>query len=151
MEGDARQLIVLKSLPNSFADSVGLKVNYSKSCMTPINIPEDKFDRLTLTFGCAKGSMPFTYLGLPMGLTKPKVIDFLPLMKRCEKRLAATSMFLSQAGRLELVNSVLTSQTSFVMSTFYLHKTVVKQLDGYRKHCFWRGADLNDKKPPKIA
>ena len=37
------------------------------------------------------------------------------------------------------------------MSTFQLYKTVIKQIDKYRKHCLWRGADINAKNPPKAA
>jgi hypothetical protein len=29
---------------------------------------------LAKTLGCSIGSMPFTYFGLPLGTTKPKVI-----------------------------------------------------------------------------
>jgi hypothetical protein len=32
-----------------------------------------------------------------------------------------------------------------------LHKSVLKQLDKYRKHLLWRGSDLNARKPPKAA
>jgi hypothetical protein len=28
---------------------------------------------------------------------------------------------------------------------------VVKQIDKFRKHCLWRGADINAKGPPKVA
>jgi hypothetical protein len=98
MKGDAKQLLFLNSTLNSFSDSTGLRVNFNKSYKVPINIPDDKFSLLASTFGCAKGSFPFTYLGLPLGLTKPKMEDFLPLVSKCERRLAATSMFLSQAG-----------------------------------------------------
>jgi hypothetical protein len=76
MEGDARELFFLKALLNSFAESTRLKVNYSKSFIVPINIAEDRFDILANTFGCSKGSLPFTYLGLPLCLTKPTVADF---------------------------------------------------------------------------
>ena len=81
--------------------------------MLPINISETKFDHLANTFGCSKGLFPFTYLGLPLGLTKPKVEDFLPLVNKCERRLACTSSFLSQAGKLELTNAVLTALPTF--------------------------------------
>ena len=80
MEGDARQLHFLKSVLQSFSESTGLKVNYNKSMMLPINIPLEKFNHLANTFGCSKGTFPFTYLGLPLGMTKPKVEDFLPLV-----------------------------------------------------------------------
>ena len=73
--------------------------------MVPINISEGKLEILARTFGCATGSLPFTYLGLPLGITKPKVEDFLPLVNKCERRLASVSTFLSQAGRLEITNT----------------------------------------------
>jgi len=78
LEADARQLLVLKGLLQSFGSSTGLKVNYSKSLLVPINISEQKLEHLARTFNCQKGSLPFTYLGLHLSLTKPKVIDFSP-------------------------------------------------------------------------
>jgi hypothetical protein len=32
-----------------------------------------------------------------------------------------------------------------------LPKTVIKQIDKYRKHCLWRGATANEKKVAKAA
>jgi hypothetical protein len=68
---------------------------------------------LASTFGCNIGTFPFTYLGLPMGTTKPKVDDFIPLVQRIEGRLVFTSNFLNQVGRLEMVNSVLSALPTF--------------------------------------
>lgn len=66
MQADARQLFFLKSLLRSFSDSTGLKVNYSKSQILPINVSQDKMEILANTFGCRIGTLPFTYLGPPM-------------------------------------------------------------------------------------
>lgn len=90
MEGDPKQLFFLKTLLQNFSDSRGLKVNYSKSMLLPVNISEESLDHLAKTFGCSKGSLPFTYLGLPLGLTKPRVQDFLPLVNKCERRLGVS-------------------------------------------------------------
>jgi retron-type reverse transcriptase len=95
MEGCSRQLFFLKALLNTFASSTGLKVNFQKSMIVPVNVRNEKLNYLAATFGCAIGSLPFTYLGLPLGLTKPKVEEFMPLITRCERRLASTSLFLS--------------------------------------------------------
>ena len=151
LEGDAKQLFFLKGLLNSYADSVGLKINFSKTSLSPINIPQDKAIHLAKTFGCSTGSLPFTYLGLPLGASKPKVEDFLPLVQKCERRLVGTSLFLSQAGRLQLVNSVLTSLPLFCLSTFSMHDTIIKQIDKYRKHCLWRGSDISERCHAKTA
>jgi len=71
MQDDTRQLLFLKAILNSFAESTGLKVNYAKSMMVPININEHKLNLLANTFGCFIGFLPFTYLGLPLSTTKP--------------------------------------------------------------------------------
>jgi hypothetical protein len=61
--------------------------------LVPINIERNKTAALAQAFGCSVGSLPFSYLGLPLGLTKPKVVDFLPMETRCERRLSSTSAF----------------------------------------------------------
>jgi hypothetical protein len=151
MEGCGRHLFTLKALLSSFATSTGFTVNISKSMIVPINLSEDRTNHLAATFGCSVGSFPFTYLGLPLGLTKPRVEDFLPLVNRCERRLISTSLFLSQAGKLQMVNSVFTSLPTFFMCTFQLHATVREQVDKYRKHCLWRGSDDNSRINAKAA
>jgi hypothetical protein len=40
---------------------------------------------------------------------------------------------------------------TFTMCTFLLTKTIIKQIDKYKKRCLWRGSDLNNKKQPKAA
>uniref|UniRef100_A0A0A9BCU8 Uncharacterized protein n=1 Tax=Arundo donax TaxID=35708 RepID=A0A0A9BCU8_ARUDO len=61
--------------------------------MVPINVSESKITHLANTFQCAVGALPFTYLGLPLGLTKPRIEDFLPLVHRIEKRLYVPPTF----------------------------------------------------------
>jgi len=150
-EGDVRQIFFLKTLLNSFSLASGLKINFAKSMMVPINVPEEKLNVLTSTFGCSKGVLPFTYLGLPLNIERPRVIDFMPMVNKCEKRLAGISTFLNMAGRLQITNAVFTALPTFFMCSLALPKSVIKQTDKFRKHCLWRGADLNAKTPPKAA
>jgi hypothetical protein len=119
--------------------------------MVPINLSNEKLNHLARTFGCATGSFPFTYLGLPLGLSRTKVDDFLPLISKCEKRLNYVFPFLNQAGRLEITNSVLTALPAYTMCSIALPKTVIKQIDKYRKNCLWRGAAENARKMAKAA
>jgi hypothetical protein len=51
-------------------------------------------DILAKTFNCKIGTYPFTYLGLLMGFTKPRIDSFLPLIQKIEKRLSTTALFL---------------------------------------------------------
>ena len=84
MEASNKQLWALKALLNTFGESTGLKVNFAKSMMVPITISEAKLQHLARTFHCQTGSLSFTYLGLPLSLSKPKVIDVSPLVNRYE-------------------------------------------------------------------
>ena len=88
LQASARQLVCLKALLNTFASATGLKVNYGKSIMVPINIAEDRVDIFTNTLQCARGQFPFTYLGLPLGIYKPTVEQCLPIVNRIAKRIA---------------------------------------------------------------
>jgi hypothetical protein len=78
MQGDESQLLHLKEILQSFAESTGLQVNFEKSFMVPINITEERLNTLANTFGCTKQTLPFTYLGLPLSITKPSVAHFWP-------------------------------------------------------------------------
>jgi hypothetical protein len=122
MQGCVRQLFFLKVLLDSFTESTGLSVNFTKSMTIPINVSDDRFNILANTFGCSKGNLPFTYLGLPLSLIKPRVVDFWPLVSGYERRLVSTSNFLSQAGWLELTNAVFTALPTFTMCTYLLPK-----------------------------
>jgi hypothetical protein len=146
MQRDEQQLLILKDIPQKITISSGLKVNYHKSYLVPINIDAQKTELLAASFRCIVGSFPFTYLGLPLGLTKPLVRDFAPLICRVERRLAASSQFLSYAGRLQLISSVLSSLPTYYMCSLKLPVTVIDVMDRYRKNCLWRGKELNQKK-----
>jgi len=145
LPGDARILFNLRCLLRPFSDSTGLHVNFSKSFLVPINMTEARATHLANTFGCRVGSMPFTYLGLPLGLTKPTLQEFSPLLSRIEKRLTGVSKMLSYNGRLILVNSVLSALPTFYMCSLKIPPQVIKQIDIYRKHCLWSKGDINRK------
>ena len=78
MPADVDQIMHLKYLLNLFSLSTGLLVNYSKPSMIPINIDQHTIFELANSFGCKVESLPFTYLRLPLGTTKPTVQDLIP-------------------------------------------------------------------------
>lgn len=82
---------------------------------------------------------PMTYLGLPLGTTKPKVEEFAPLLNRVERKLSACPTLLSYSGRVEYINTILTPMVTYAMCTFKLHKGVIHSVDRIRKQCLWRG------------
>jgi hypothetical protein len=151
MEACPRQLFALKALLSTYADSTGLKVNYAKSHIVPINVSQEKLNHLAATFQCQVGVLPFTCLGLPLSIYKPTVQECLPLAHRVERRLIITSIFLGQGGKLQLVNSVLSSLPIFYMCSIKVLIEILEQIDKYRRHCLWAGGDINGRKSPLAA
>lgn len=136
MLGDARTLFNLKGLLRTFSDSTRLHVNFTKSFLVSINMSNERATHLANTFGCQVGNMPFTYLGLPLGTTRPTISDFAPLVCRVERRLSGISRFLSYSGRLILVNSVFSALPTFYMCCLkLLHKPSIKLTKSERHAC----------------
>lgn len=144
MKADFLRIKCIKDILIRFHKTTCLKVNFHKSNMIPLDMDQTHAQVLTEYLGCQIGTLPFTYLGLPLGVL-PKIQDFFPLIKRNENRLACFSSMLSYGGKLQLVNAVLSALPSFHMSIFLLPKGVIEQIDKFRHHCLWRGHDQTKK------
>jgi len=145
MKADLPQILHLKYILALFSESTGLQVNYHKCSMVPVNVLNNKMQDLAAAFGCQIASMPFTYLGLPMGTTKPRLEDLSPLMDRIERKLISYSNFLSYSGRLQMINSAITPITTYAMCSIKLPIGVIDNIDRVRKQCLWRGNDVTKK------
>src|SRR4051812_39282313 len=122
-----------------FAVSTGLKVNFSKSSMIPINMSDEEGSRLASLLGCTFGTLPFTYLGLPMGTMRPTIADLMPLVDRLERRLSASSCLLNQGSRLQLLQSVLTSMPIYFLCTLSIPQGILQQIERIMCQRLWRG------------
>src|SRR4051812_43087015 len=103
----------------------GLQINYAKSMMVPINVNETQINLLANQFRCSIGKFPFTYLGLPLSISKPKMEEFAHVIQRIEQRLAGCSTLLSQGEKLVLIKSFFTSLPTFYMSTLSLPRGII--------------------------
>ena len=106
--------------------------------MIPINVEEAQIASLAATFGCQVSSLPFTYLGLPVGTTRPRMVDFLPLVDCMERRPTASSCFLNQGGKLQLLNPVISSLSIYFLCSLHIPAGIIKQLERIQRKCLWR-------------
>jgi hypothetical protein len=95
--------------------------------------------------------MPFTYLGLPLGTTKPRIIDLMPLACWLDRRLACSSCFLSQGDRLQLINSALASMPLHFLCSLQLQVGFTNQMDRILRQCLWRDNVDGSPKPSLAA
>lgn len=91
------------------------------------------------------------YLGLPLLTKGMTATDFLLLVEKIRKRIGTwTGRFLSYAGRLQLINSVISSLANFWMAAFHLPSRCLKEVERICSAFLWLGPDLNSRKT-KIA
>lgn len=80
------------------------------------------------------------YLGLPLTPNNLCKASYLPLIKRFNDRLAGWAANpLSIAGRLVLINSVLSALPVYFMSCFKLPAWVIRDIDRIRRNFLWHG------------
>jgi hypothetical protein len=145
MQACPKQLLFLKSLLETFAQSTGLRVNFAKSCLLPINLSNEKTSLLAGLFGCNLKMFPITYLGLPLGLSRPRIRDLGPLYSRINHRLAATASFLSLDGRIMVVKAILSSLPTFYLCTLKLAEGAIGIIDKSRRIGVWGKMDNSNR------
>ena len=140
------QAMTIKTILSDYATSVRLKINFHKSTIIPLNCGQEVTNTLANIFGCVIGKLPFTYLGLPMGTTKPTILHLMPLGCRVERRLSATLNMITYGGKLTLLNSVITSLIIFALCTLKLPAGIIELIDKIRRKCLWtKKTDQGDK------
>ena len=106
-----------------------LRINLEKSELIPIGRVEN-IDDLALDFGCRVGSLPSTYLGLPLGAPFKSVSVWDGVEERFRKRLAMWKrQYLSKRGRAALIRSTLLNLPIYFMSLLRLPSSVRRRLE----------------------
>jgi hypothetical protein len=69
--------------------------------------------------GCRVGSLPMTYLGMPLGASYKSVSTWEGVVEKMERKLAGWKrMYLSKGGRLTLIKSTLSNLPTYLLSLF---------------------------------
>ena len=131
------QTHTMKGILNDFATSIGLKINFHKSTLIPMNCDDVLTNELADIFECKVGTMPFTYLGLPLGTGKPSVQDLMPMVCSVERRLSSTLSMMSCGAKLSMLNTVITSLITFALCTLKFPPKILELLDKLRRRCLW--------------
>jgi mannosylglycoprotein endo-beta-mannosidase len=144
---EEQQIQVLKIGLIVFEAISGLAVNMQKSELILTEQDEQLALRLVNILGCELGAFPITYLGLPLSNKKLKRTAYIPLIQRFNKRLAGwAAKHLSIAGRLVLLNAVLSALPVYFMSCFLLPSWVRNDIDKIRRKFLWHGVTVENKK-----
>ncbi|WMV54052.1 hypothetical protein MTR67_047437 [Solanum verrucosum] len=134
-----KQISYIRVILVLFEAVSGLQVNWGKSSLFPVNeVPQIK--EMAGTLGCSVGKLPTTSLGMPLGNNHKALEIWDSILEKTEKKLSGRkAQYISLGGRLILINFVLDSLPTYVMSLFPIPGKVMENLDKLRRKFLWQG------------
>ncbi|CAN1304729.1 LINE-1 reverse transcriptase homolog [Linum perenne] len=124
---------------DSFYRLTGLKMNPGKTeLFCSASVTTAVRDRIKSDSGFRIGVLPVKYLGIPLISGKLKAEDCRVLIERITARINSwKAKTLSYAGRVQLINSVVSAMCSYWMSIFLLPKHVIKDVEQVCNRFLW--------------
>ena len=86
-DADVEQILHVRMLLLCFQAVTGLKVNVLKTELVPIG-EVNNVHALAEIIGCRIGSLPMTYLGMPLGASHKSPYNWNPILEKFHRKLA---------------------------------------------------------------
>jgi hypothetical protein len=139
-EGTWDNLWTIKTLLRSFELVSGLKINFVKSKLYGVNVASTFLTAGSAFLSCRSESIPFKFLGIPVGANPRRRATWKPIVENMEKRLTNwRSRHLSYGGRITLINSVLSSLPLYFFSFFKAPRCILLSLVRIQRNFLWGG------------
>ena len=124
----------LKRVLCCFQACSGLKINFDKSSISGLGVPEDLLLHICDILDCISQPLPIKYLGLLLHFKKASFKDWAPVVNKFTSKLDTwKANLLSLCGRLTLVNSVLNAIPTYYLSVLHFPAKVEQELDKIRR------------------
>jgi hypothetical protein len=138
-DADPEQLLHLRMVLSCFEAVTGLGVNMGKSEVVPVGEVLN-LQQLAGILCCRIGSLPMSYLGLPLGASFKASSVWNPILEKVERRLAGwKKLYLSKGGCLTLLKSTLSSLPTYYLSLFTIPKHVAARIERLQRNFLWGG------------
>lgn len=127
---DISHLTNLKQILLWYEQISGMRINFHKSEVIPMNLEEEDIHTVSHIFNCSIGKFPIKYLGVPFHYEKLAREDIQPLVDKLLKRIAGwRGKLLSQAARAMLIKTCLDSIPIYILSFLKFPKWAIKLLN----------------------
>lgn len=145
LDAKVEEVQKLMEVLESFKAKTGLKANLAISSMMGIGVQQIYIQECAAVASCAIGEFPISYLGISIGdSTRLKSVWNLVIERMTLKLTPWKRMYLSRAGRVELINSSLAAIPLYYLSLFQIPISVAKKLERLMRNFLW--GDSTDKK-----
>lgn len=132
---------------DKFAEMSGLRINLEKTTLYLDGVTDSDRQAIAASFPISLASLPICYLGLPLLTKRMTQSDYFPLLEKIRQKISKWPVrFLSFAGRLQLISSVLSGIIKFWCTAFHLPSSCLRELDHLFSAFLWSGSDLNPRK-----
>ena len=132
------EIDTLMSIIHDFILASGLKVNLQKSSVAAIRCEQINLQQVLQNFGGQQTQFPFRYLGLPVTLSRLRIVHLQFILDRIRARLAGwKGRLLTIAGRRVLVRSVLSALPTFALTVLKVPKKLLAEIDKIRRRFLW--------------
>jgi hypothetical protein len=136
----------LKCILMLYEQISGMRVNFHKSELLPINLSSEDSHRFAHIFSCPVGSFPLKYLGVALHYDDLSRDDIQPLIDKLLKRIASwRGQLLSLAARAMLIKTCLASIPVYLLYFIKFPKWAIKILDTHMKNCLWNDSEEKHK------
>jgi len=150
-KGSASNIQNLIDIFLRYAQASGQHVNPQKSSIFSGSISHQRLSQISNLTDFSIGSLPFTYLGVPIFKGKAKTTYFQPIADKVKLKLSASkASLLSLAGRVQLVKSVIHSMLLHCISIYSWPVQLIKDLERWMRNFIWSG-DVNKRKLVIVA
>ncbi|CAL0323583.1 unnamed protein product [Lupinus luteus] len=128
----------VKTILRCFELASGLKVNAHKSSLFAIWVQDSFISEAAEFLSCNIGSIPFLYLGIPVGANPRRLMMWKGTIDLVTKRLASWKCkHISFGGRLVLVNSVLATIPTYHFSLYKAPKKIIRKIASLQRNFLW--------------
>jgi hypothetical protein len=136
----------LKGVLSLFEILSGMRINFHKSELIPLNVDDDRIHEIAHQLHCHVGCLPFKYLGVPLHYEKLKREDLQPILDKLIKMMAGwRGKLLTYSSRLVLIKTCLASVHVYLLSFIKFPKWAIRLIESQMSHCLWNDDEVSHK------
>ncbi|KAA0050761.1 LINE-1 retrotransposable element ORF2 protein [Cucumis melo var. makuwa] len=125
-----------------------LKINATKSTISPVNVTEDKVKIIADQWDTSQQDLSISYLGTPLGGNPLTKSFWETTIDKVDKKLHGWRYNqISKGGKLTLINSSLSSTPNYLFSLFKAPICVYKQIENSWRNFRWNGTNTTRTRP----